>query len=104
MRYTLGELGGRLFLCDGILRSVRKSGGDAMRKWKSCLLLAAGMAVALSTAVMASQDKSDMVTVEVKNCKGGAVQVFCEYPEEMDQEGEYLPIGEKVQIPKGSQL
>lgn len=75
-----------------------------MRKWKSCLLLAAGMAVALSTAVMASQDKSDMVTVEVKNCKGGAVQVFCEYPEEMDQEGEYLPIGEKVQIPKGSQL
>ena len=54
MRYTLGELGGILVLCDGILRSVRKSGGNDMRKWKSCLLLAAGMAVALSTAVMAS--------------------------------------------------
>jgi len=40
-----------------------------MGKWKSCLLLAAGMAAALSTAAMASQDKSDMVTVEVKECK-----------------------------------
>ena len=75
-----------------------------MRKWKKCLLLAAGMAVALSTAAMASQDKSDMVTVEVKNCRGGAIEVLCEYPEEMDREMEYLPIGEKVQIPRGSEL
>ena len=75
-----------------------------MRKWKKCLLLAAGMAAALSTAAMASQDKSDMVTVEVKNCKGGAIQVECQYPDDMDVDSVYLPIGEKVEVPKGSTL
>ena len=43
-----------------------------MRKWKKCLLLAAGMVAALSTAAMASQVKTgDTVTVEVKNKPGG---------------------------------
>ena len=66
IRCTLGKLGGILILYSGISKSARKSGGNDMGKWKSCLLLAAGMAAALSTAAMASQDKSDMVTVEVK--------------------------------------
>lgn len=73
IRCTLGKLGGILILYSGISKSARKSGGNDMRKWKSCLLLAVGMSAALSTAAMASQDKSDMVTVEVKECKGGAV-------------------------------
>lgn len=101
MRYTLGELGGILVLCDGILRSVRKSGGNYMRKWKKCLLLAAGMVVALSTAAMASQAKTgDTVTVEVKNKPGGVLQVYYEE----DGRRVYLPVGEKVQLPKGTKL
>ena len=77
-----------------------------MRKWKSCLLLAAGMAAALSTAAMASQDKSDMVTVEVKECKGGAVDAAYDVYDENGriQYTVTLPIGEKVQIPRGTKL
>ena len=77
-----------------------------MGKWKSCLLLAAGMAAALSTAAMASQDKSDMVTVEVKECKGGAVDAAYDVYDENGriQYTVTLPIGEKVQIPRGTKL
>lgn len=77
-----------------------------MRKWKSCLLLAVGMSAALSTAAMASQDKSDMVTVEVKECKGGAVDAAYDVYDENGriQYTVTLPIGEKVQIPRGTEL
>ena len=72
-----------------------------MRKWKKCLLLAAGMVVALSTAAMASQAKTgDTVTVEVKNKPGGVLQVYYEE----DGRRVYLPVGEKVQLPKGTKL
>lgn len=73
-----------------------------MRKWKKCLLLAAGMAAALSTAAMASQAKagdSDYVTVEVKNTEGGAIIAY--YLDE-NEDNVYLPIGEKVKIPRGT--
>lgn len=80
-----------------------------MRKWKSCLLLAAGMAAALSTAAMASQgtaEQSDMVTVEVKECKGGAIDAAYDVYDENGriQYTVTLPIGEKVQIPRGTEL
>ena len=80
-----------------------------MKKWKKCLLLAVGMAAALSTATMASQDtavQSDMVTVEVKECKGGAVDAAYDVYDENGriQYTVTLPIGEKVQIPRGTQL
>lgn len=80
-----------------------------MRKWKRCLLLAAGMAAALSTAAMASQgtaEQSDMVTVEVKECKGGAIDAAYDVYDENGriQYTVTLPIGEKVQIPRGTEL
>ena len=73
-----------------------------MRKWKKSLLLATGMAAALSTAAMASQAKagdSDYVTVEVKNTEGGAIIAY--YLDE-NEDNVYLPIGEKVKIPRGT--
>ena len=79
-----------------------------MRKWKKCLLLAAGMAVALSTAAMASQAKagdSDTVTVEVKNCKGGVLSAYYEVDDgDGDFHRVYLPLAEKVSVPKGTEL
>lgn len=80
-----------------------------MKKWKASLLLAAGLVVSLSTAAMASQAKSgesDYVTVEVKNCKGGAIDVSYEdYDQETGKNSTVaLPIGEKVQIPKGTEV
>ena len=74
-----------------------------MRKWKSCLLLAVGMSAALSTAAMASQDKSDMVTVEVKECKGGAVDAAYDVYDENENpkyfvKAEFFSLGHQLHV------
>ena len=76
-----------------------------MRNWKKSLLLAAGFAVLIPSAAMATQknsEQTDTVTVEVKNVKGGALGVYYD-----DSDGDvsyWVPIGEKVKIPKGTEL
>ena len=56
-----------------------------MKNWKKSLLLAAGLAVMIPTAAMATQKSSeqsdDMVTVEVKNVRGGALGIYYTDPE-----------------------
>lgn len=77
-----------------------------MKNWKKSLLLAAGLAVMIPTAAMATQKSSeqsdDMVTVEVKNVRGGALGIYYTDPEM--QEEFWIPIGEKVKIPKNVEL
>lgn len=76
-----------------------------MRNWKKSLLLAAGFAVLIPSAAMATQknsEQTDTVTVEVKNVKGGALGVYYQDPE--TKEEYWLPIGEKVKIPKDTEL
>lgn len=76
-----------------------------MRNWKKSLLLAAGFAVLIPSAAMATQknsEQTDTVTVEVKNVKGGALYVTYKEPEYGFEKT--LPIGEKVDVPKGTEL
>ena len=62
IRCTLGKLGGILILYSGISKSARKSGGNDMRKWKSCLLLAVGMSAACQRRRWRARIRSDMVS------------------------------------------
>lgn len=76
-----------------------------MRNWKKSLLLAAGFAVLIPSAAMATQknsEQTDTVTVEVKNVKGGALYVTYNEPKYGFEKT--LPIGEKVDVPKGTEL
>jgi len=84
-----------------------------MKKWQKSFLLAITMAGTLSmpaaAAPQTSAEQPEMVTVEVKNVKGGMLRVY--YGEKWGTETwldleclTFLPIGEKVEIPKGTEL
>lgn len=75
-----------------------------MRHWKKYVLLATGFALMLPVTAMASQENTGnqkMVTVEVKNVKGGALPVGYRLD---NGPWKSLPIGEKVEIPEGTEL
>lgn len=76
-----------------------------MKKQKKLygMLGAAALILGAGFTVFGAQD-SDMVTVEVKDAKGSALEVYYEVEGEEYTEKYYLPIGEPVQIPKGTTL
>lgn len=77
-----------------------------MKKWQKSFLLAIAMVGTLSmpaaAAPQTSVEQPEMVTVEVKNVKGGMLRVY--YYEYNEEYPTYLPIGERVEVPKGVEL
>lgn len=75
-----------------------------MKHWKQFVLLATGFALMMPMSAMAAQENTGnqkMVTVEVKNVKGGALPVW--YFDE-NVKMVYIPNGEKTEVPMGTEL